>query len=1190
MPARRPPRRARREPRRARPAPRAASELLPRRPYPGLRPFDKAEWPIFRGRDRLIQDILAILADNHFVSVIGPSGSGKSSLVRAGVQATLERRHSRMGVRWRTGTMRPGAAPLWSMADGMLRSLRPDLVAADGELPAAEVARLRVLIDASEDGLAKVAQDVGLEEDENFLLLVDQFEEIFRYRADHEDPERTRLIEVLLAVAKDKPSGIYIITTMRSEYLGDCARFKGLAEALNETHYLLPRMTEEELRQAIIEPAELKNGRIEDALIERLIDDIRGQEDQLPILQHTLLWMWIQEEERQEQAGLAAGAPIHLGLADYEQLEAGRRGRKAGNVKNALSRHGDRILKRMSSEERRVAEIMFRRMVEVEEHSARLRRPTRCGTVAKLAEVPLDVVQRAVEAFRAEDASFLYVNRQRVADDTSIDIMHESLIRQWDTLDRWVRREKASCEVYQDLCRSARRMQDGQGALLTGLALTRAQHWLHEEQPTRLWARRYGGDFDAAITFLMNSEEAEEAVRREQLVAEEAARRQEEERVRLQNELEQQALRARLERQALRTRLALAAAVIGGILTAVATGTSWYAYDQKGRADAAAEQARTEAKRADLEAQKAREEAARADAAAVETKASSLWSRLQLRRDPLPAEDVTALWDLAREDENVRVQFVRRLADDRVLLGRFGFNPLPLARAVGLKWPEAARQTAQQRVADVATDKFDLEAVDPFELMTYVRAVLALARRDYPIPDATKKKIDAAIRNLTGQVPDTKSLWALAQITHALDETLTPQVIVAPETLEAARATLRDAIVSAKPNENRFLDLAVSRAIEVMAPYLGPSERAAALGHQLALLGKQVDTPWAPVTPRALLALLPTLGPGEAPDMPTILLHAVEVTAASKSDTSYLLALMQVFEMYGRTPDKAAGAALGQALVEKFKSDPELRGALARAAIPLAEQRGDGVPALVPYMAEAIFGRANSADVEDQLVQALLSPDDDRRKAASEAVVPVLLDEWSSNWPTTTASNNRSDLYRWAAQARLMAALAPSLSSARAADALSGALLVLNWLDQPDYVAREAMARALQALAPVLPETARATALSPAKTALAGTGSREEAIAWTRAIVALLPADRDAFTQGIIEVLKYPTAAGAPTEALLAALASRWPDEDALKGKGLADKAVLDWLEAHLPEGQSLSAPPSRPAGLESADAAPEPG
>jgi energy-coupling factor transporter ATP-binding protein EcfA2 len=474
-----------------------AARLLPRRPYPGLRPFEKVEWPIFRGRDRLIQDILTILAENHLVSIIGPSGSGKSSLVKAGVLATLERRHGRMGVQWRTAEVRPGASPLWSMADGILRSLRPEKVK-DGEVPEAEVARIRALIDISEDGLAVILREFELEESENFLLLVDQFEDIFRYRSDEDDAERARLIQLLLAVANDRPSGLHVVTTMRSEYLGDCARFVGLAETLNATHYLVPRMTEEELRQAIAEPAELKKGCIQDELVDRLINDIKSQEDQLPILQHTLLWIWIQEEERREREGLGDEALIHLRLAEYEQLEPGRSDRNSERVRNALSRHGDTILKRLSPEGQRVAEVMFRRMVEVEEHSNRLRRPTRAGTVAGLAEVSLDVVQRVVDAFRADDASFIRVNQRRVSENTSIDIMHESLIRQWDTLDRWVRREKASYEVYDNLCRAAQRMHEGRGALLTGLELSHAQHWFYEEQPTRLWARRYGGDFDAA--------------------------------------------------------------------------------------------------------------------------------------------------------------------------------------------------------------------------------------------------------------------------------------------------------------------------------------------------------------------------------------------------------------------------------------------------------------------------------------------------------------------------------------------------------------------------------------------------------------------------------------------------------------------------------------------------------------------
>jgi energy-coupling factor transporter ATP-binding protein EcfA2 len=542
----------------------AGSEFPPGRPYLGLRPFEKTEWPIFRGRDRLIQDILEILARSHFASIIGPSGSGKSSLVKAGVLATLERRHGRMGVQWRTAEMRPGAAPLWSMADGILRSLRPEKVK-DGELPEAEVARIRALIDISEDGLAVILREFELEESENFLLLVDQFEEIFRYRSEEEDAERVRLIELLLSVANDRPSGLYVVTTMRSEYLGDCARFIGLAETLNATHYLVPRMTEPELRQAIVEPAEIKRGSIQEELVDRLINDIKAQEDQLPILQHTLLWMWIQEEEKRQQKGLDAEAGIHLGLEEYEQLEFGRSDRKFGSIKNALSRHGDTILKRLSAKQQKVAEVMFRRMVEVEEHSNRLRRPTRAGTVATLAEVSLDVVQRVVDAFRADDASFIRANQDRVSESTSIDIMHESVIRQWSTLDRWVRREKASYEVYDNLCRAAQRKHEGRGALLTGLELSHAQHWLYEEQPTRLWARRYGGDFDAARSFLTDSNDAEEQRQRERKEAEEAARRREEEERerRRQDELEAarlQAAQAEAENEASAERAAAAAA------------------------------------------------------------------------------------------------------------------------------------------------------------------------------------------------------------------------------------------------------------------------------------------------------------------------------------------------------------------------------------------------------------------------------------------------------------------------------------------------------------------------------------------------------------------------------------------------------------------------------------------------------
>jgi hypothetical protein len=132
-----------------------------------------------------------------------------------------------------------------------------------------------------------------------------------------------------------------------------------------------------------------------------------------------------------------------------------------------------------------------------------------------------------------------------------------------------------------------------------------------------------------------------------------------------------------------------------------------------------------------------------------------------------------------------------------------------------------------------------------------------------------------------------------------------------------------------------------------------------------------------------------------------------------------------------------------------------------------------------------------------------------------------------------------------------------------------------------NYLTRDAIAGALAALAPTLADADRASALAAAKVALAKTGSPEEATAWAGAITALLPKEPRAATAEIVEALKYPTATEAPTDVLLAALATRWPDEHkTIGGRTLPDQTILGWLEAHLPEGRSLAELPPLPPGL----------
>ena len=210
--------------------------------------------------------------------------------------------------------------------------------------------------------------------------------------------------------------------------------------------------------------------------------------------------------------------------------------------------------------------------------------------------------------------------------------------------------------------------------------------------------------------------------------------------MRLQNELEQQALRARLKeetRRAKQRRWVTATAAVGACICLVFAG---YAFLQKDRADVAAAdaaraavEAQAAAQRADQEAQKAREEAARADAAAIDNKAGQFWYGLQLFRDPMQPEDIATLWDLTQQDDKVRVAFVRQLASNPKLLRRFGSNPQPIARAVGLRWPDEARDTVkQQSVAYVASEQFERDKLDAFQLAAYTRAVAVFGAATRP--------------------------------------------------------------------------------------------------------------------------------------------------------------------------------------------------------------------------------------------------------------------------------------------------------------------------------------------------------------------------------------------------------------------------------------------------------------------------
>ncbi|MCV6638368.1 MAG: syntaphilin domain-containing protein [Thiotrichaceae bacterium] len=278
---------------------------------------------------------------------------------------------------------------------------------------------------------------------------------------------------------------------MRSDFLGDCAMFYGLPEAVNSGLYLTPRLTREQLSEAMALPASVFGDEVEPALLNRLLNDAAHQQDQLPVVQHALMKMWsLARAENAEQAVITT--------AHYEQI---------GGLQNALSEHVDSVYFSLSEEQQRITQVLFIQLTERVDMQRDTRRPMRLSVIAEQAGVDWQAVAEVVNVFRAQGRHFLTPPLgQDLTPESVIDISHESLIRQWQRLRDWIEEEAESVELYLRLEESARRWKQGKAALWRNPDLKQAIDWKKAKQPTKQWANRYGNNFDLAVTFLDTSQ------------------------------------------------------------------------------------------------------------------------------------------------------------------------------------------------------------------------------------------------------------------------------------------------------------------------------------------------------------------------------------------------------------------------------------------------------------------------------------------------------------------------------------------------------------------------------------------------------------------------------------------------------------------------------------------------------------
>jgi WD40 repeat protein len=461
-------------------------------PFPGLRPFNIDESHLFFGREGQSDEVLLKLSKHRFVGVIGPSGSGKSSFIYCGVLPILYGGFlTETGPNWDVIVTRPGAGPIENLAEALL-SKDPEYVVADPEDKRIKKTITTTLLKSSSLGLVEAILQTRKRSDNNYLVLVDQFEELFRFKDSKTETntvnETLAFVNLLIEAVNYSDVPIYVAITMRSDFIGDCAQFPDLTRKINDSHYLIPQMTREQKRRAITGPVAVGGAQIAPRLVQQLLNDLGDNPDQLPILQHALMRTWSYWSSYRDFAH------EDLDIKHYEAI---------GTMSEALSMHANEAYDELNEDQKRICESMFKAITEKRGENFGIRRPTRLMDIAAISSVTEEEVIAVVDKFRQPGRSLLTPAAGiPLTGKSMIDISHESLMRIWVRLKNWVDDEAEAVNMYLRLAEAAAMHQVGKAGLWRPPDLQLALNWELKHKPTLVWGQRYHPAFERTLVFL----------------------------------------------------------------------------------------------------------------------------------------------------------------------------------------------------------------------------------------------------------------------------------------------------------------------------------------------------------------------------------------------------------------------------------------------------------------------------------------------------------------------------------------------------------------------------------------------------------------------------------------------------------------------------------------------------------------
>lgn len=435
----------------------------PKCPYRGLSAFTREDAPFFFGRERFAEKLLETVNQQPFVAPIGPSGSGKSSVVFAGLIPRL--------TNWIVVIFRPGNNPFFELAKQLIPELEPNLSETDRSI---EINKLTLALQSGDLTLVNISERILQKHPQyqRFLLVADQFEEL--YTLSEIAPESPRpssganfkedgipFLDLLLAAVR-KTQNFTLVLTLRADFCDRALSYGPFAEILYQYHpVLIGPMNRQELRDAIVQPAAKVGASIAEGLTERILDAVEREPGHLPLLEFALTLLW----ERQENGELTHKA--------YDAI---------GGVERALADYAEQIYNQLSPAEQQQVRLIFTQLVRPGEGTADTRRVAARDEFGQGCD---EILQRLADARlivlgeRSDRSSFSSNKRG----EQSVELVHEALIQAWQRLRQWIDNDRAF-RTWQERSRGVLRQwetnSEDQGLLLRGTPLLEAQRWLQD--------------------------------------------------------------------------------------------------------------------------------------------------------------------------------------------------------------------------------------------------------------------------------------------------------------------------------------------------------------------------------------------------------------------------------------------------------------------------------------------------------------------------------------------------------------------------------------------------------------------------------------------------------------------------------------------------------------------------------------